>query len=408
MSAYKIPVSVLVVIHDTKGRVLLLERADHPGFWQSVTGSLDSEHETPMQAAQRELKEETGLWADASAWDEWGRTQRYEIFPHWRHRYAPGVTHNTEHVFSVCVESDQPVTLHPREHIQSIWLDWSDASERCFSWTNVLAIRQLAARRGFVRAVSPEALVVASYNIRKGCMRSPLGLRSRLVIRELTQAVASLDADLVSLQEVQGRSERQAIRHRDWPSQPQHEVLGSGEYEAAYSPAAHYLHGHHGNALLSRFPIVLHETRDFSDHALEKRAVLHAVVAWGRESLHVFVVHFGLLPGGRMRQLDQLICWIKASVDRNSPLLVAGDFNEGRSRMAEVLRRELALLEALPEHSARAGRTFPSFFPVLRLDRIFQRGFRVDACHRAPRGPRWSRLSDHLPVVARLVRDSRA
>lgn len=153
--SYKIPRSVLVVIHDPKGRVLLLERADKPGFWQSVTGSLDAMDEPLLQAAQRELAEETGLVAGPEAWSDWDFSQVYEIFPHWRYRYAPGVTQNTEHVFSVCVPSDAPIRLAPREHLQSQWLAWQAAAEACFSWSNAKAIRMLAQRWPFSAVGSP-------------------------------------------------------------------------------------------------------------------------------------------------------------------------------------------------------------------------------------------------------------
>lgn len=147
----KIPVSVLVVMHDERGQVLLLERADHPGFWQSVTGSLDALDEPPLLAAQRELAEETGFVLPAEAWDNWSTSNVYEIYPHWRHRYPPGVTHNTEHVFSVCLPVGALPTLSPREHTACAWLDWPQAAERCFSWTNVEAVRTLAGRRGWTQ-----------------------------------------------------------------------------------------------------------------------------------------------------------------------------------------------------------------------------------------------------------------
>lgn len=146
---FKIPRSVLVVIHNPEGQVLLLERADKPGFWQSVTGSLDAIDEPLLQAAQRELAEETGLTAGPEAWSDWDFSQVYEIFPHWRYRYAPGVTQNTEHVFSVCVPSDIPIRLAPREHLQFRWLHWQAAAEVCFSWSNAKAIRMLAQRWPF-------------------------------------------------------------------------------------------------------------------------------------------------------------------------------------------------------------------------------------------------------------------
>ena len=147
----KLPVSVLVVIHTPALDVLLLERAQRPGFWQSVTGSLDRLDEPAADAALREVLEETGLRAAPSRLREWGIANVFEIYPHWRHRFAPGTTHNTEHVFSLAVEARMTVTLAPDEHTASLWLPWQDAAEKCFSWTNRDAIRllpQVAARMG--------------------------------------------------------------------------------------------------------------------------------------------------------------------------------------------------------------------------------------------------------------------
>ena len=142
MSAHKIPVSVLVVIHTADGQVLLMERADAPGLWQSVTGSQDA-GETLTQTAIREVREETGLDAGLFALTDWGIETRYEIYERWRHRYAPGVTHNTEHVFGLCVPSALPVTLAPREHLQYRWLPRDAAAQACFSPSNAAAIRLL-------------------------------------------------------------------------------------------------------------------------------------------------------------------------------------------------------------------------------------------------------------------------
>ncbi len=145
MTVHKIPVSVLVVVHTADGQVLLMERADAPGFWQSVTGSQD-EGETLEQTAVREVREETGLDAAQFELTPWALTNRYEIYPRWRHRYAPGVTHNTEHVFGLRLPEPFPVTLAPREHLRYAWLPWQAAAERCFSPSNAEAIRLLAAR----------------------------------------------------------------------------------------------------------------------------------------------------------------------------------------------------------------------------------------------------------------------
>lgn len=146
--AYKRPVSVLVVIYTPDGRVLLLERADHPGWWQSVTGSLQP-GETPAQAAVRELREETGLKATAYALQDWGYTNTYEIYDCYRHRYPPGTTHNTEHVFGLELPQALPVKLAPREHLDWRWLPWAEAAAQCFSPSNAEAIQRLARERGW-------------------------------------------------------------------------------------------------------------------------------------------------------------------------------------------------------------------------------------------------------------------
>jgi len=145
VTRHKIPVSVLVVIHTADGQVLLMERADAPGFWQSVTGSQDA-GETLEQTAIREVREETGLDATQFELTAWDISTRFEIYARWRHRYAPGVTHNTEHVFGLKLPVPLPITLAPREHLRHVWLPWADAAVRCFSPSNAAAIRQLPAR----------------------------------------------------------------------------------------------------------------------------------------------------------------------------------------------------------------------------------------------------------------------
>jgi dihydroneopterin triphosphate diphosphatase len=144
----KIPESVLVVIHTPALDVLLIERADKPGYWQSVTGSKDAVDEPLVQTCEREVAEETSIVIGSAAVPrtalrDWGLQNVYEIYPVWRHRYAPGVTHNTEHVFGLTVPAGTPVRLAPREHVAFVWLPWREAADRCFSPSNAEAILML-------------------------------------------------------------------------------------------------------------------------------------------------------------------------------------------------------------------------------------------------------------------------
>jgi dATP pyrophosphohydrolase len=140
MTPPKLPVSVLVVIYTPAREVLLIRRADHAEFWQSVTGSMDPQDTTLAHTAAREVHEETGLSAQPADLQDWGIANVYEIYPAWRHRYALGVTHNTEHVFGLCVPAAVPVRLSPREHTQWQWLDWRAAADCCYSPSNAEAI----------------------------------------------------------------------------------------------------------------------------------------------------------------------------------------------------------------------------------------------------------------------------
>jgi dATP pyrophosphohydrolase len=144
--ASKRPQSVLVLIHSPQNDILLIERTRHPGFWQSVTGSIEGS-ESPERAAQREVAEETGIVAPGQAIERWHHSRRFEIFPIWRDRYPPGVTHNTEHLFSLCIARDTPVRLAPAEHRAWRWLPWRQALDSVFSWTNRDAIRMLIQRK---------------------------------------------------------------------------------------------------------------------------------------------------------------------------------------------------------------------------------------------------------------------
>jgi len=144
---FKTPVSALVLIHTKDLQVLIMERADKAGYWQSVTGSLE-QGETPRQAAVREVQEETGLNATQYDLQDWQVSNIYEIYPHWRHRYAPDVTHNTEHLFGLELPCQLAIKLAPNEHLHYEWVDWREAAARVFSWTNVDALSKLGERHG--------------------------------------------------------------------------------------------------------------------------------------------------------------------------------------------------------------------------------------------------------------------
>jgi dihydroneopterin triphosphate diphosphatase len=142
LKPFKTPISALVLIHTADLQVLIMERADKVGYWQSVTGSVEGD-ETPLQATIREVLEETGLNALQYDLQDWQASNVYEIYPHWRHRYAPGVVENTEHLFGLQLPSALPIQLAPDEHVRYEWVDWREAAQRVFSWTNVDALKRL-------------------------------------------------------------------------------------------------------------------------------------------------------------------------------------------------------------------------------------------------------------------------
>jgi endonuclease/exonuclease/phosphatase family metal-dependent hydrolase len=239
---------------------------------------------------------------------------------------------------------------------------------------------------------------IATYNIHKGFTQ----LNRRMVIHELRDRLVGLDPDILFLQEVAGDNERHAARHLDWPIKPQHEfIAGAVWQEVAYGKNAIYRHGHHGNAVLSRFPIVMHENQDISAHPFESRGLLHCEIRLGRNrpALHCINVHLGLFERGRQRQLRALCERIAAMVPKDAPLVIAGDFNDWRHKANRLLVTELGVDEVFEAVKGRPARTFPSVLPMFRLDRIYARGLNIlDArVHCAfPQG----RLSDHAALAA--------
>jgi endonuclease/exonuclease/phosphatase family metal-dependent hydrolase len=263
---------------------------------------------------------------------------------------------------------------------------------------------------------------VATYNIHKGVS----ALRSTPRVLALKKAIAQFDADIVFLQEVQGRHDRfqaryghQARGNRHWPETAQHEFFAGESHHSAYGMNAVYDHGHHGNALLSKYPIENSRNHDVSDHAYEQRGILHCVLETPAGKVHCYVVHLGLFESGRGRQTDALIEAVKASAPDGEPVLIAGDFNDWRNTLSDRLRNALGVAEVFDSLGPRTAlgdlvrnlagkqprvvqaRTFPAAMPWFRLDRIYVRGFKVDNAE-VLHGTLWARLSDHAPIVASL------
>ncbi len=259
-------------------------------------------------------------------------------------------------------------------------------------------------------------LRIATWNIHKGV--SALGRRPR--VHGIKQALTGIAADIVFLQEVQGRHDLLAIRHASWPAQGQHEFLAGDDQHSAYGKNAVYDHGHHGNALLSSFPIAAVRNHDVSDHAFESRGILHCVVTVDSLVIHCYVIHLGLFAVSRMRQTEALIEAVYTSAPPDAPLLIAGDFNDWTNALSENLRTRLGVTEVFDQQlpASRFGsylrrlagrgprkapaRTFPAAMPMLQLDRIYVRGFEVLEA-KVLYGQSWARLSDHAPLIAELT-----
>ena len=239
---------------------------------------------------------------------------------------------------------------------------------------------------------SPDTLRVVSYNIHKGVQG--VGMGRRLEIHNLGHAVEQFDADIVCLQEVRKSHRGEASHFTRWPDLPQADFLAPEGYEAVYRTNAVTRHGEHGNALLSRWPILNHQHEDVSDHRFEQRGLLHVELTAHDRQVHVVVAHFGLIPASRSRQAEQVCRFIAREVPPDMPLLVAGDFNDWGSRVDRVFHA--AGLVAFKSPSAA---TYPSRMPLVQLDCVYARGLRPLRVE-VPRGPIWGRMSDHLPLIA--------
>jgi endonuclease/exonuclease/phosphatase family metal-dependent hydrolase len=261
-------------------------------------------------------------------------------------------------------------------------------------------------------------LRVATYNIHKGVRG--LGLRKRLEIHNLGLGIEALDADMVFLQEVRLFHHRDAARFDHtwfgWPEQGQADFLAPEGFSVAYRTNAVTRHGEHGNALLSRWPIGDCGHFDVSDHRFEQRGLLHVPVQWEDTTVHAIVAHLGLIHASRVRQVQLVRRFIDDHVPAGACVIVAGDFNDWGEKLDPAMS-EMGLHRARTKGRARGAPrapglhsivpldkpTFPSRVPVFALDRIYTRGLTCRATY-VPRGPSWTRMSDHLPLVAEFER----
>jgi endonuclease/exonuclease/phosphatase family metal-dependent hydrolase len=230
-------------------------------------------------------------------------------------------------------------------------------------------------------------------------------LNRRFVLPELRDAVRTTGADIVFLQEVLGAHESHARRVHRWPGAPHYEFLADEMWpQYAYGRNAVYPEGHHGNAVLSKYPIVRHENRDISALGHEPRGLLHCVLQLPKRDapLHAVCVHLGLLERHRQKQLDLLCALVEDEIPHDAPLVIAGDFNDWRERGHERLKRCAGLSEVFATRLGRAARTFPARHPLLRLDRIYVRHVEVEQGNVLSMRP-WSHLSDHAALSARLA-----
>ncbi len=247
---------------------------------------------------------------------------------------------------------------------------------------------------------------VATYNIHKGFSQ----LNRRMVIHELRERLHGLAVDILFLQEVVGVHSRHAARHVDWPARPQHEFIADTVWqEVAYGKNSINRHGHHGNAVLSRFPIIAAENLDISAHPFEHRGLLHCMIKLSPRgpTLHCINVHLGLFERGRQRQIREICERIRMMVPKDEPLVIAGDFNDWRRKADRELVDILGVQEVFEAVRGRPARTFPSVLPVFRLDRIYARGLRIADARVHYTFPS-ARMSDHAALAASFDTSRRA
>ncbi len=249
-------------------------------------------------------------------------------------------------------------------------------------------------------AASPPPLTVMTVNIHKGFT----SFNRKFILPELRDAVRKVGADVVFLQEVLGTHEEHGKKFDEWPETPHYEFLADSIWpQYAYGRNMVYPKGHHGNAVMSKFPIVHYQNHDVSIAGPEKRGLLHCVLRIPGHAMdvHAICVHLGLAENHRQQQLELLAAMVRSEVPDNAPLVVAGDFNDWRKRAHDYLWKEVGLREIFVTAYGEAAKTFPAIFPMLSLDRIYVRNCSVHLPVVLPRKP-WAHLSDHAPLVAEI------
>lgn len=244
-------------------------------------------------------------------------------------------------------------------------------------------------------------LRICSYNIHKGFSQ----FNRRMVVHDLRDRLRGLDVDLLFLQEVQGLHLRHAQRNPDWPALPQHEFLAAGQWsQTAYGGNAMHRHGHHGNALLSKFLILDADNQDVSLNRFERRGLLHCRIRLSaRTTLHAVCLHISLTEAQRRHQLSSLIERVADEIPPDAPVIIAGDFNDWRGKANTWLTQRLHMQEVFTVLHGSPARSFPCRLPLLTLDRIYVRGLRPITAE-VLRGD-WVRVSDHAPLLAELEFD---
>jgi endonuclease/exonuclease/phosphatase family metal-dependent hydrolase len=242
-----------------------------------------------------------------------------------------------------------------------------------------------------------ETIRVATWNIHKGV--NGLGPRRRLEIHNIGLAVDQFDADIICLQEVRKQHRGEARRFAHWPELEQADFLAPLGYTPIYQTNAVTRHGEHGNALLTRWPVINHQHEDMSDHRFEQRGLLHVEVLIHGAPVHVIVVHLGLIKSSRRRQIAQLCTYIQREIPANAPLLVAGDFNDWGAASETVLKAEQLFAFKTNPITAKKLRTYPARLPLVQFDYVYARHLNAKDAN-VPSGQNWARMSDHLPLIA--------